>query len=253
MKNDQKPHQPIIPWYFWAIAGAIVILWSATIPVVKWMGFGSPDGAGTFGDTFGALNTLFSGLAFLGVLAGIFIQGREFRSQLEEMRTTAGEMEKQSKIYDAQLESLKSQNQLIGKQFVEARFQEQMKNQPIWNVTAKLDNSNLILIVNNEGCIAYNVEFSSSMCESVRSLPSWEGHVQPLFLARKPGLPKTCQISIQYTTRLGYNRTEHFDFSEGINGKGNSQTQEQIGLKVTSVRDIALQIRGEIESVKAIE
>jgi hypothetical protein len=247
MDNDQKSPQPIIPWYFWAIAAGLVVLWSLTIPVVKWMGFGSPDGAGTFGDTFGALNTLFSGLAFLGVLAGIFIQGREFRSQLEEMRIAAAEMEKQSIIYDAQLESLKRQNLLIGRQFIEAHFREQMKSQPIWSVDVKVDDTNLILLVHNEGEIAYNVEFSSSVCDEPRRFSSWVDHNQAVFLPYNRDKIGSCKVSIRYTTRLGYDRTEHFDFGDGMSGKGVSQIQEHVGTEVTSVREIATQIRSEIE------
>lgn len=49
--------------------------------------------AGTFGDSYGALNTLFSGLAFSGIVVSVFLQSheladtrRELESQKEELR-----------------------------------------------------------------------------------------------------------------------------------------------------------------------
>jgi|GEM_PF-5956458 len=249
MKDDHHSHKPIIPWYFWAIAAGTVILWGTTVPLVKWMGFGSPDGAGTFGDTFGALNALFSGLAFLGVMASIFIQGREFRSQLEEMRTTATEMEKQSKIYDAQLESLKKQNHLLGKQFLEGQFIEQMAAQPIWNVVAKLDHNNFISIVTNAGGIAYNVECVSSLSSETKTKTSWPGDERPMFFRRKLGDSSNCKFSIKYTTKLGYTRKEEFVFNVNSASQGTGNNQDELGVAVTSVREMAAIIRDEIESV----
>jgi hypothetical protein len=49
-----------------------------TVEVGYWVGVAvlvdRPDGAGAFGDMFGALNTFFAGLAFLGVICTIFMQ-----------------------------------------------------------------------------------------------------------------------------------------------------------------------------------
>lgn len=48
-------------------------------------------GVGTFGDSFGALNALFSGLAFAGVIITILIQKSELNEQQKELRLTRGE------------------------------------------------------------------------------------------------------------------------------------------------------------------
>lgn len=47
---------------------------------------------GTFGDMFGAVNALFSGLAFAGIIYTILLQRRELELQREELRATRGEM-----------------------------------------------------------------------------------------------------------------------------------------------------------------
>jgi hypothetical protein len=218
MKNVQQAPPPIIPWYFWAIVLGIVILWIATVPIVQWLGFGSPDGAGTFGDTFGALNTLFSGLAFLGVLAGIFIQGREFRSQLEEMRITASEMEKQSKIHDAQLETWRLQNELFRRQLCEAQIQERMSAEPFFKVSincyANAGQVTISLAMINYAEAVFGVTLSTSITvqEFVRPVvkPNLEIQVLTMDFPPDDSRIKIVDLVFKYTTRLGHTRTQHF-------------------------------------------
>lgn len=65
----------------------VIILYLITINFI----FSSWSIRGTFGDSFGALNTLFSGLAFAGVIITILIQKEEIKAQRHEFlldRTT---------------------------------------------------------------------------------------------------------------------------------------------------------------------
>ena len=50
---------------------------------------------GAFGDMFGAVNALFSGLAFSGVIITIYLQTKELRLQREELRDTRQEIKGQ--------------------------------------------------------------------------------------------------------------------------------------------------------------
>ena len=66
---------------------------------------------GSFGDSFGSVNALFTGLAFAGVVFTILLQIRELRlqradflKQLEAMRQSKEEVEEQNKILRAQVE-----------------------------------------------------------------------------------------------------------------------------------------------------
>lgn len=61
---------------------------------------------GTFGDMFGAVNTLFSGLAFAGVIYAIILQGKELALQRQELEMTRGELAKAAKAQTEQAESL---------------------------------------------------------------------------------------------------------------------------------------------------
>lgn len=59
----------------WALSGyAIYYIWP------------DPTDHGTFGDLFGAINALFSGWAFLGALATIYLQNKELEEQRKEIR-----------------------------------------------------------------------------------------------------------------------------------------------------------------------
>jgi uncharacterized membrane protein YciS (DUF1049 family) len=62
---------------------------------------------GTFGDMFGAINALFSGFAFAGVIVALFMQRSELSLQREELRLTREEL---SKSTVAQQESASALN-----------------------------------------------------------------------------------------------------------------------------------------------
>lgn len=48
---------------------------------------------GTFGDMFGSVNAIFSGLAFAGIIITIYIQSHELKLQRKELKLTRKEME----------------------------------------------------------------------------------------------------------------------------------------------------------------
>ncbi len=59
--------------------------------------------AGQAGDMFGALNTLFSGLAFAGFLLALWMQRQDLNLQRQEMRNSRKEMERQTEKYEEQI------------------------------------------------------------------------------------------------------------------------------------------------------
>ncbi|KZE73356.1 hypothetical protein AV926_18405 [Myroides marinus] len=76
--------------YFIKIAAILVII-SLVFPFAVNYFFSNWETSGTFGDTFGALNALFSGLALSGVIVTILIQKRELHLQQIEMQETRKE------------------------------------------------------------------------------------------------------------------------------------------------------------------
>lgn len=64
---------------------------------------------GTFGDKFGAVNALFSGLAFAGLIFTIVLQRKELSLQREELKLTRTEMADQTAEFEKQNSTLQLQ------------------------------------------------------------------------------------------------------------------------------------------------
>lgn len=64
---------------------------------------------GVFGDSYGALNTLFSALAFTGIIASIYFQREELKATREELEATRNEMKSQGIQFEAQTKVLSLQ------------------------------------------------------------------------------------------------------------------------------------------------
>ena len=71
--------------------------------------FSKLEESGQFGDQFGALNALFSALAFAGLIYTIFIQKKELELQRDELRLTREEMKSQSHEFFVQNTTMKLQ------------------------------------------------------------------------------------------------------------------------------------------------
>jgi hypothetical protein len=71
-----------------------------------------PDRQGVFGDMFGSVNTLFSGLAFAGVIFAIYLQGRELSETRAEVKLTRLAHQQTCKIMGKQLEILVNTSKL---------------------------------------------------------------------------------------------------------------------------------------------
>jgi hypothetical protein len=68
---------------------------------------------GTFGDMFGAVNALFSGLAFAGIIYAIFLQRKELELQREELMLTREELRKSASAQSDQVNLMKDSAQLF--------------------------------------------------------------------------------------------------------------------------------------------
>jgi hypothetical protein len=77
------------------LALIVLLLWAASGLLL----YGHPD-RGTIGDMFGAVNALFSGLAFAGVVYAIFLQRRELELQREELRATRVELSRSAEAQE---------------------------------------------------------------------------------------------------------------------------------------------------------
>lgn len=89
---------------FWsAVFAGVVVLW--LLGFVPWMAYCSHSDAGTFGDSFGWISSLFSALAFLGIILTISLQSRELELQRAELRMTRKELKGQREAAQRTAES----------------------------------------------------------------------------------------------------------------------------------------------------
>jgi hypothetical protein len=77
--------------------------------------------AGTFGDSYGALNTLFSGLAFAGIIVSIFLQSQELKDTRAELKGQKEQLELQA-FENAFFHLLKLQNQIVESKKYKSQF-----------------------------------------------------------------------------------------------------------------------------------
>jgi len=72
---------------------SVVGLWLLT-PIVVTYFYPAMDQSGQFGDLFGTINALYSGLAFAGIIAAILLQRQELQLQREELVSTRQELQR---------------------------------------------------------------------------------------------------------------------------------------------------------------
>lgn len=102
-------------WFFIAVSlPLLVFLFWFNYPIVVWYLQGrSPvteyAELGTFGDMYGALNTLFSGLAFSAVVVTLLLQKRQLAVSQLELKMTRDEMTNQSSLFARQTNVMNQQ------------------------------------------------------------------------------------------------------------------------------------------------
>lgn len=84
------------------IAVIVLVLWFATF-LVGYSVFDSWQERGQFGDMFGSVNALFSGLAFAGLIYAILLQRKELSLQRDELKLQREEMAASRKELAAQV------------------------------------------------------------------------------------------------------------------------------------------------------
>lgn len=96
-------------WKYFIIAGGIIlIVWVASFAII-YVFIDEWENRGQFGDLFGAVNALFSGLAFAGLVITIMQQRHDLQLQRNAIEQTNKEMQQQTQEFDTQNETLRRQ------------------------------------------------------------------------------------------------------------------------------------------------
>lgn len=119
MQEDSNKKRNKYTTFCWVIAITIA-LWLLSIPILCWF-FPNINERGSFGDSFGVINALFSGGALAGVVYAIILQKKELRLQRKELEYTRAELkrlaeaqEKSEQALSKQAASLKATAKLNG-------------------------------------------------------------------------------------------------------------------------------------------
>lgn len=109
MKIPYKKRPPIAPINGLIPAVDLVFLFMvfAYLQITKFLK--TPVSPGEFGDMFGGVNSLFSGLAFAGIILSIFLQSKELGLQREELKLTREELKGQREVMTLQQSILERQ------------------------------------------------------------------------------------------------------------------------------------------------
>ena len=106
-QNIEETKSLLWIWIIIAIIGVIAMWCLSWWLISKYID--DPTNQGTFGDMFGAVNALFSGLAFAGLIVTLIYQKEELKLQREELRETRNELNAQKLEFQEQNKTMKRQ------------------------------------------------------------------------------------------------------------------------------------------------
>ncbi len=96
-------------WRILLYAGmAVLFIWLLSWVLID-LCISESNDRGTFGDKFGAINALFSGLAFAGLIVTLLYQKEELKLQREELAQTREELKGQREEFEEQNKTMKRQ------------------------------------------------------------------------------------------------------------------------------------------------
>lgn len=115
------------------LVSIIIVLWLFSLIGLSYF-INSPTERGTFGDSFGAINALFSGFAFAGIIYTILLQRKELSLQRIELRETRKELrrsadaqEKSEKALIKQIENMKIAAKVSALNTLLSHYNEEVK------------------------------------------------------------------------------------------------------------------------------
>lgn len=150
--NDSNQSEVIRPG-IWILASVFAILLIAFVyfKIVQ-CSYETMATRGQFGDLFGGLNAIFSGLAFAGLLLALYMQRKELSLQRQELALTREELEKSTKAQEESSKQLFKQAEL-------ARRQLEEDNRPFINPYFDIGKRSVYLVIENTGnSPAYELE-----------------------------------------------------------------------------------------------
>ena len=109
-KQSDKKSIDTKKWTWWAVV-IVLLLYFGYFSAMYLLFPGNLERRGQFGDMFGALGTLFSGLAFAGLIITILQQREDLKNQRDEIGLQREDLEKQTEALQLQREEIAQTNE----------------------------------------------------------------------------------------------------------------------------------------------
>lgn len=186
--------------WFGSLAATITVLWLLSYIVIS-VFFSGPGNAGEVGDSFGAVNALFSGLAFAGLIVTLLLQLEDGRSQRDETKKTLEALTRAAGAQERTLQVLAEQVRLARVPF-----------EPLLVVSRADDRGMAIdLVLTNHGTAIRNLEIRIKGNDNWRTSfdPSSDqllsgGSVKITFSTWEDPRPREIEGAVVFTTTAGY-------------------------------------------------
>jgi hypothetical protein len=108
-----------VNWKLYLGSLVVIFLWLLSFPIIKYFSDSNDwTKIGVFGDSFGAINSLFSGLAFVGLIFTIYLQKNELRLQREELKLQRNELKENREQLRRSAEAQEKTEILLEKQLL---------------------------------------------------------------------------------------------------------------------------------------
>jgi len=107
--NSQSDEFPFWPLILGATA-IVFLLWGGGFLILRYGLIGDWETRAQAGDTFGGITSLFSGLAFAGLIVTLWMQRHELRLQRLELTETREELSRQREVMERQSDHAEKQN-----------------------------------------------------------------------------------------------------------------------------------------------
>jgi len=133
----------------------------------EWLGEAN---VGEFGDKFGGINALFSGLAFAGVIIAIVLQSKELELQRKELRLTRD-------VLDEQKEALEEQGLTMQRQRFENTFFQMLSfhNETVVNLKYGNTTGSEVLSILKENNLKNIREYKDNSIQGFKFMTFFEG------------------------------------------------------------------------------
>jgi len=115
MKKKKKTNKKIA---LRTIVIVIISIWTISM-LISWFFFKSWTESASFGDSFGSINSLFSGLALAGIIYTIYLQKTELSLQRKELKYTREELKRAALAQEESSKSLSKQIRLTNFPYLE--------------------------------------------------------------------------------------------------------------------------------------